>query len=257
VIIHEGPPPLTPAEARLVLQQLGDLTQSIVLVGGQAVAFWADRYRDRCVLPGPVNSKDIDFCGLQDSVAIAAARLQGTFQVPEPFSNTPNTGLVVFHDSGGNRRLMDFLGDPFGLDYADVIEWAVDVDVAVAGEVVTFKVMHPVHSLESRISNVGGLPGYQTRLALDQARAAVLCAREYLRDRLDVGDERAARAVLRLNERIYRFAWQNPHAQKVVREQGIDPFDAILVDDRLPQRFRERRYPDMRRNLERKRAKTA
>lgn len=89
MITFEDPPPLTPAEASVVLQQLGDLTTRIVLVGGQALAFWADRYADRFQPLGPVNSKDIDFCGLEDSVAIAAGRLGGTFQVPEPFYRGP------------------------------------------------------------------------------------------------------------------------------------------------------------------------
>lgn len=35
------PPPLTPAETRVVLAKLGDLTERIVLIGGQALAFWA------------------------------------------------------------------------------------------------------------------------------------------------------------------------------------------------------------------------
>ena len=112
MIPHADPPPLTPEEACVVLRQLGDLTSRIVLVGGQALAFWAARYTDRFKSPGPVNSKDIDFCGLSDAVSIAARRLGGTFQVPEPFSNTPNTGLVDFLGPGGHRRRMDFLGDP-------------------------------------------------------------------------------------------------------------------------------------------------
>lgn len=249
MISVEDPPPLTPAEAGVVLQQLGDLTSRIVLVGGQALAFWAARYTDRFQSPGPVNSKDIDFCGQIEAVSIAAARLGGTFQVPEPFAETPNTGLVHFVGPGGYRRRMDFLGDPFGLNYKDVVEWAVGVEVPTSGGLINFQVMHPVHCLESRISNVGGLPGYQTRLALDQARASVLCAREYLRDRLGAGDARAARAVLRLNERIYRFAWGNMNAHKVLRDHGIDAFDAVLVDDELPRRFLELRYPDMQRRL--------
>lgn len=59
--------------------------------------------------------------------------------------------------------------------------------------------------------------------------------------------------MLRLNERIYRFAWGNTNSRKVLREHGIDAFDAVLVDDRLPRPFLERRYPDMERRLRRKR----
>lgn len=149
-------PPLTPDEARAVLQQLGDLTSKIVLVGGQALAFWANHYADRIRPTGPVNSKDIDFCGFTDAVEIAAERLGGTFQIPEPFSNTPNTGLVAFKDRRGQERRMDFLGDVYGLDSKEVIEWAIEVEVPVVGGDIAFKVMHPFHCLKSRISKRWG-----------------------------------------------------------------------------------------------------
>jgi hypothetical protein len=61
--------------------------------------------------------------------------------------------------------------------------------------------------------------------------------------------------VLDLNERIYRFANANRHAIAVFRDHGIDPFEAILADERLPKLFREKRLPQMRENIGRKRAK--
>lgn len=244
-------PPLTPSDAGAVLQRLGDLTNTIVLVGGQALAFWVDHYAKRVAPPGPVASKDIDFCGGQSAVATAALRLGGTYKVPEPFSNTPNTGVVEFVDPKGNARWIDFLGDPFGLDFGDVAEWAVEVEVPLAdgSETVTFRVMHPVHCLQSRISNVGGLPGYQGEHALTQARASVSCVREYLVDVLDDAGDNAARRVLRLNEHIYRFAWGSLYARKVFKEYGIDAFEAVLLDGRLPSAFLTKRYPDMQRRL--------
>lgn len=241
-------PPLTPAQTREVLRQLGDLTENLVLVGGQALAFWAERYASRFTIPGPVNSKDIDFGEMKDVVAIAAARLGGTWKVPEPFANTPNSGLVEFKDPGGHERRIDFLAMIFGLDLKEVFEMAIGVEVPDPTGVTTFQVMHPVHCLEARIANVGGLPGYETRLALDQGRAAVLCAKEYLRDRLDDGK---VRVVLRLNERIYRYSRYNHYARLVFLKYGIDAFEAVLVDDRLPEPFRKLRYPQMRATMDR------
>ena len=81
---------------------------------------------------------------------------------------------------------------------------------------------------------------------------SVLCAREYLRERLEEG-EAAIRPVLRLNERIYRFAWENHNAKVVFQEFAIDAFDAVLVDERLPAPFRLRRYPQMQELLRRRR----
>ncbi|MBL8624415.1 MAG: hypothetical protein JNK64_24115 [Myxococcales bacterium] len=243
-------PPLTPAEAGVVLQRLGDLTSTIVLVGGQALAFWVEHYVDRFDPPGPINSKDIDFCGSQAAVATAAARLGGTYEVPEPFAHTPSTGIVSFVDPSGHDRWIDFLGDPYGLSSVDVAKWSVEVEVPLPGVSVTFRVMHPVHCMRSRISNVGGLPGYQTAHALDQARASVSCAREFIRDVLE---HEGAKAAGRLNEHVYRFAWGNLHARNVFRDYGIDPFEAVLVDPRMPPAFMALRYPDMQRRLARRR----
>jgi hypothetical protein len=245
-------PPLTPAETRVVLRKLGDLTEDIVLVGGQALAFWAERYSSRFVLSGPVNSKDIDFGGHRDAAAIAAAKLGGTCMTAEPFDPSPNSALVEFEDPGGHQRRIDFLRQVFGLDLKEVFDMAIGVDAPDQNETTFFRVMHPVHCLEARISNVAGLPGYQTRLALDQAHASILCAREYLRDRLDEG---AIRPVLNLNERIYRFAFYNKHASAVLRDYGLDVFDAVLVDERLPHAFRTKRHPQMRSSLEKRRAR--
>jgi hypothetical protein len=36
----------------------------------------------------------------------------------------------------------------------------------------------------------------------------------------------------------------------------VDPFDAVLLDDRLPQRFREMRYPQMVEKLEDRRKRS-
>jgi hypothetical protein len=248
------PPPLTPADTRVVLRQLGDLTARIVLIGGQALAFWAEHFASRFPVVEPVNSSDIDFCGLRDAVALCAARLGGTPLYPEPFSPTPNVGVVMFRDSAHNERKIDFV-DPFGLDYDEVCKMAISVDVPDGNNAVSFLVMHPVHCLESRTCNVSGLPGYRTTLGLAQLRASVICARAYLRDRLDAGDDKAMRAVLDLNERVYRFAHSNRHAIAVFRDFQIDPFAAVLVDDRLPIPFHDKRLPQMRETLARKRAK--
>lgn len=162
---------------------LGDLTNQIVLVGGQALAFWAERYADRIATAGPVNSRDIDFGGTQDVVAIAADRLGGTPKTPEPFSNTPNTGLVEFVDPGGHERWIDFLDQLYGegLNLSAIEAMAIGVDIPDGDQTTSFLVMHPVHCLESRISNVGGLPQYyETSLGLEQARTSVFCVREYL-----------------------------------------------------------------------------
>ena len=147
------------------LEKLGDdVTREIVLVGGQAVSFWAFRYQDR--LAGLIDdkdlpTKDIDFCGRRELVALCATRLGGRAIFPDADNVvTPNTGKVLFVDDRGTQQHIDFLAAPFGLDEAEVRRLAVPFEVERPEGPLRFYVMHPVLSLESRVANTVSLPGY-------------------------------------------------------------------------------------------------
>jgi hypothetical protein len=51
--------------------------------------------------------------------------------------------------------------------------------------------------------------------------------------------------VLKLNERIFRFV-QEERCSRLATERGIEAFDAVLDDERLPDKFRSVRLPQMR-----------
>jgi hypothetical protein len=61
-------------DVRPVLAKVADLGRELVLVGGQAVNFWASYYEHRAqelAREAPFTSKDIDFCGDQRAVRVA------------------------------------------------------------------------------------------------------------------------------------------------------------------------------------------
>jgi hypothetical protein len=61
-----------------LLRRLGDA--KLVLVGGQAVNFWAEVYAPRVseiAANAPYTSKDIDFCGDRSAVTDCANRIGG------------------------------------------------------------------------------------------------------------------------------------------------------------------------------------
>ncbi len=90
--------------------------------------------------------------------------------------------------------------------------------------------------------------------ALKQLRVSVVCAREFIRYLITTGHVREAS---KLNERIFQFVLKDRHGKEVHATHGVDPFDAVVVDDdRLPARFRETRYPQMQRELETRRARS-
>ena len=255
----ERPPDLAYADIKPVLARLGDLTEQIVLVGGQAVSFWVDYYarRDRALARlVPFTSKDIDFCGDVRAVKVCAERLAGRSRVATMDDVTPNTGVVTFVDDAGVKRTIDFIGQPHGLAAREVFRTALPVrvlDEQGQPTSVTFRVMHPVQVLESRVHNTMGLPGYRTKHALEQLRASVTCAREFIRDMIDTDRVRVA---LTLNERVFTFCLKDRDGREVDAKHSIDPFEAVVADDdRLPARFRETRYPQMQRELASRRAR--
>ena len=73
-------PPLTYEDTARVLKKLADVEHPIVLVGGQAVNFWASYYQERVPAlanGGPYASKDIDFVGGPKAVEECARCLGG------------------------------------------------------------------------------------------------------------------------------------------------------------------------------------
>jgi hypothetical protein len=245
-------------DIRPILAKVGDLDRNLVLVGGQAVNFWASYYGRR--LPematgAPFTSKDIDFCGDQHTVQTCAERLQGKARLATFDDATPNSGTIVFVDAAGITRTLDVVSAPFGLNAEEVHSTALPVQILDdAGVItgVTFYVMHPVLSMESRVHNVVGLSAsYDTEQGRKQLQASILCAREFLRDVLTgaMDAEEPVRSVLKLNERIFRFALRDRDAKELYRLRGTDPSDAITDDERLPEAFRTKRLPQMRAEL--------
>jgi hypothetical protein len=235
------------AEARELLGRLGPMAEHLVLIGGQAVNFWAERYLARSpelAQWGPFASKDVDFCGSAQSAQEAARVLGGICKVPSLDDMTPCTALVQYED-GGVPRQIDFLGAPYGLRPEDVRSRSLPVQVETTHGAVKFRVLHPLHCLESRVQNVHALPGYDNERSLRQLRAAIVCMREFARELLDSGK---TRDVLRLNERVFAFAIGAP-SLSVWARHGVSVFDAVLRDPRLPEAFERVRYPQMHREL--------
>lgn len=248
-----APPPIADAEVARVLCLLAPLAadRSAILVGGQAVSVWAQRLGVEVSggsLANPLASKDIDFEGSADAAGVAAGLLGGRSRVPSSDHHTPLAAVVFFDDSDGIERRIDFLVSPLGLDGGDVRDTAVELEIGRDAPPTALWVMHPERVMESRIANVQIL-GIDDEHAMAQLRTSITIAREWSRFLLDdesIAERDRVRAVLRLNERVFRNCVGELRFRQLFAEHGIDPFDAVLVDDeRLPGQFRHRRYPQM------------
>jgi hypothetical protein len=260
-----GVPPLPAEVLKTVLKQLADVADGdvhIVLIGGQAVSIWAsvlgheDLGRETALA-----SRDIDFVGTKELVKQCAARLpQGEAKYPWAFDMTPNSGVVLFMDDDGVTRQIDFLASVAGLNDRDVAQSAQRVEIDEgdgSGAVIPVWVMHPERCMESRAHNILMFPDKRTPLGLDQLRSSIVSAQAFSKLLLDsdqLDDPRiAAREVLKLNERIAKFALGA--GMRIYLEYDIDVFEAVLLDDRLPAMFATERYPRMQETLLAKRAR--
>jgi len=254
--MQEAKPPLRVEEVERVLGLLAPLTESaqIVLVGGQALAFWSARFAEPAGEISAVASKDIDFEGSADAARRAARLLGGEVMIPSPLEPSPMTGTVAFVDAEGIDRSLDFIESPRGLDANDVRETALRIELqhfSEAGDDAVLWVMHPERCMESRIYNTIELRR-DDELGLGQLEVSVPVARRWSRSLLEdeaIEERRRQRAVLDLNERIFKLCCEDRCFLAVKSRHGVDPFGAVLADPRLPDGFLAKRYPQMQEKL--------
>jgi hypothetical protein len=241
-------PPLKIAETERIIARLEQVIRDrrVVLVGGQAVAIWASKLEDRIAdaLVEAVASRDIDLLGSSSDLRQSATLLDARVRVATFEDRTPLTGVAIFLDSDGHERRLDVMASIYGMNSEDIRQTAIEAELLVdENRQVKVWVMHPERCMESRVHN-SVLSNKQTDLAWRQVRASTLCARAFSQLLLDERGESAVRDVLKLNERIFRFA-QEGRSSKLASDRGIETFEAVLDDDRLPETFRTVRFPQM------------
>jgi hypothetical protein len=243
--VGQAPLAVEPSRFAEILERLKPVAQELVLVGGQAVHVWAGRYRDRVPeldREWPYTTKDLDFCGTAAQARECARILGGSLR---EFHVADRTSCIAVVKVGDLQ--IDFLRAPYGLpDVEQLRARSVPYEYG--------RVMHPMHMLESRTANVADLPTHQTERHLKQLRGAILCVRQMLLETLDQSatDPRAVRGALQISERVFSLAGSYVGLRAQV-ERGLDVLDAIVVDPRLPQAFREHRYPQAKAQVDAKR----
>jgi hypothetical protein len=237
-------------DAEKLLLRLGNTAERVLLVGGQAVNFWANYFeliapelqRDR-----PFTSKDIDIVASRRDVSDLAERLHGKARIAGFDDNTASLATVAYVDDHGVRRILDVMNTIFGVDGRDLERTSLQIDYRTASATtLRFRVMHPVLVMESRANNVVRLPSqYNTNRGLRQADASVICVREYLSELIHRDVESLVKEARNWNERIFCFRTKNEVGRKLADVYKIDVFDAIVVDSRLGEKFVTVRYPQM------------
>ena len=213
---------LTPEDVRKILSICSPRG---LLVGGQALAFWADHLR----VERPANlasgvTADADFIGDSVLAKDLAKRLGWQIWIPALDDSTPQTGKVTHRTKSGEVKQVDFLSGVVGLTTKDLARRAIEMEMPDIGHL---RVIHPIDVLDSRIQNLHLLPGKRTDTGIAQARLAVDVARAFIRREVATRDERAG---LKLLERVADIAG-DIGAVRVFLLYGIDPLKGVPLED--------------------------
>jgi hypothetical protein len=233
----EAEAPLTAEDVRKILSIC---SPHGLLVGGQALAFWADHLQ----VERPVNlasgvTADADFIGDSVLAKDLAKRLGWQIWIPALDESTPQTGKVTQQTKSGAVKQVDFLSGVVGLTTKDLARRAIEMEMPDIGRL---RVIHPIDVLDSRIQNLHLLPGKRTDAGIAQARLAVDVARAFIRQEVATRGERAG---LKLLGRISDIA-SDIAAVRVFLLYGIDPLNAVPLEDfRTTSALHKLRWPQI------------
>ena len=200
---------LTPDDLASLLSILQTSGLDSVVVGGQAVNFWAYQYyqdSEEWSRLLPFASEDLDFFGgKMEAIACAetlqshAIRTQVSLNVD--FEPTPNAGVVLAQYRGQTLRI-DFLASVFGLNDAEICGTAITFEGKESLQGLSLKVLNPILCLEGKLKCLRGLP-QGSRQDLKHVQLSLLCVREFLKEQCN---EESPHSGLKLIERVMNSA---------------------------------------------------
>jgi hypothetical protein len=220
-----------------------------LLVGGQALAFWADHLSvERPAHLADGVTADADFIGDSALAKELGKTLGWRTWIPTLDDSTPQTGKVTQRLRSGGVKQVDFLSGVAGLTTKDLMRRAIDMDVPGVGHL---RVLHPIDVLDSRIQNLHLLKQKRNAAGIAQAHLAVGVARAFIRKEIA---ERGERKALKLLERVAEIA-EDIAAVRVHALYAVDPLGAVPLDDfRVTSALHKQRWPQIVAATNKKRA---
>ena len=223
-----------PATDTVVGSVLEAMPPGVVLVGGQALAFWMLRFDLALSLPQQAFvTSDIDVLGkVKDAESLHAA-LGGRLIKPAPEERTALVARLMLpvrgeagqaykveiihqlYDVGGQRRSTQFT--------ARADRRALTVRLGAGFSV---RVLHPLDVLTSRINNAAGLLRQKGEHVITQAAWAVDVMREALLRLAADGESREGGRVGVMIREVYGLAHSSA-GRTVRRQHGIEVMDAV------------------------------
>jgi hypothetical protein len=237
--------PLTSQDVRKILSICAP---QALLVGGQALVFWADYLQvERPSDLVPVVTADADFIGDAVLATALGKRLGWHTWIPSLDDSTPQTAKVTHRTSSGAIKQVDFLSGVVGMTTKDLVRRAIELDVPSVGRL---RVIHPLDVLDSRIQNLHLLAEKRTEIGIAQARLALSVVRAFIVREIS---SRGERVGLKMLERVADMA-SDIAAVRVFLLYGVDPLAAVPLESfRTTPTLHKVRWPQIVAEVERKR----
>jgi hypothetical protein len=197
----------------------------MILVGGQALAFWATYYS---VPASPVAvTKDVDFLGTRADVERLAHGLGAKATFRRQRDLTLLAGQIEKELPGGDYINIDVLFRVYGSISTETLAKRAIVADNPAGK---FRVLHPLDVLQGRLDNVHGIAEKQDEHGIAQLQLAIAMVREFLGDIASQETDRPGSVerpvTLRHVRRIEALALSDA-GRKVVKRYNVHVADAI------------------------------
>lgn len=209
-------------------------TDKIILIGGQAIAVWADRYN--VLLPDILNphiSRGLDFLAGVDEANYVSDVLHGDIHFPNFDDVTTQSAIVFVNAFNGKKISIDFLYQIIGVDKNEITNKAIPIE--------QFYVMHPMHCMESRIHNLKLLPTKRNEKGIAQAHLSIDVLNAHISHLLKLNKERSA---FKLIERI-GYITADDVGKHVYFQYGIDTIKAVPANNITNKVFHEKRWPQI------------
>jgi hypothetical protein len=227
-----------------VLEAIARTAPKLVLIGGQAINYWSDKYQRQTLewrRLRPYTSEDLDFYGGRAEALSCSKIIAGTkITLNDGHDPSPNAGVLFYPFKGGKLRV-DILTAVYGLKTRDVVRAA----PLIRKSDISIQVLHPLHCLIGKTISLANLP-QEERQDEKHLKLAILFVRAFLRDLVAQGE---VRSVLNMIEEIYRVAGTN-EALRVFKRHSAEieksvPWEELkscphppirtLIKQRLPQ----------------------
>lgn len=207
-----------------------------IIVGGQALAYWADYFDVDLFVSDSGITKDLHLFGDASHLINIGAQLRATPQLQNPRFISALIGTIEIPISGNLATNVDVIHTIVGIPRDEVRRNAVRVNIAHYDCLV----MHPMHVLESRLKNIEMIAEKRNEKGVNQAVLAVQVANQYIASRATSGDEAVA---LKAIEKVVRLA--KVSAGKMAAELGVSLMDAIPFEVIKNENFQLIRKPQI------------